>query len=112
MTTPHPPLLVFADDWGRHASSCQHLVRQLLPRREVCWVNTIGMRPPRLDLATITRGAGKIRGWLSPPGRAAEPLPDHLRVANPIMWPWFTTRFDRRLNRALLSRQSAAFAQS
>ena len=24
-------LLVFADDWGRHPSSCQHLVRELLP---------------------------------------------------------------------------------
>src|SRR5438132_682027 len=23
-----PPLLVFSDDWGRHPSSCQHLVRR------------------------------------------------------------------------------------
>ena len=49
------PLLVFSDDWGRHPSSCQHLVRHLLPRRRVTWVNTIGMRPPRLDLATAKR---------------------------------------------------------
>ena len=34
--------LVFADDWGRHPSSCQHLIRQLLARYPVLWVNTIG----------------------------------------------------------------------
>ena len=26
----------------------QHLIRQMLGRRQVYWVNTIGMRPPRL----------------------------------------------------------------
>ena len=34
-------LLAFADDWGRHPSSCQHLIGQILDRREVLWVNTI-----------------------------------------------------------------------
>src|SRR5207302_2031672 len=63
------PLLVFADDWGRHPSSCQHLVRHLLPRREVVWVNTI-MRPPRLDLATLRRGGEKVRQWLGAHGAA------------------------------------------
>ena len=42
------PLLVFADDWGRHPSSCQHLISRLLDRHRVAWVNTVGMRPPRL----------------------------------------------------------------
>ena len=43
--------IVFSDDWGRHPSSCQHLFRRLLPRYRTFWVNTIGMRRPRLDLA-------------------------------------------------------------
>ena len=50
------PLLVFADDWGRHPSSCQHLIRHMLDRQDVWWVNTIGMRTPRFDRATLTRG--------------------------------------------------------
>ena len=37
-------LLVFSDDWGRHPSSCQHLVRNLLDRYPVVSVNTIGTR--------------------------------------------------------------------
>jgi len=51
-----PTVLVFADDWGRHPSSCQHLVGHLLDRYQVLWINTIGTRQPRLDFATLTRG--------------------------------------------------------
>src|SRR5438094_4010940 len=54
-------LLVFADDWGRHPSSCQHLIRHTLGRYDVYWVNTIGTRTPRLDWATLTRGLEKAR---------------------------------------------------
>jgi glycosyltransferase involved in cell wall biosynthesis len=99
------PLLVFADDWGRHPSSCQHLVRHLLPRHRVAWVNTIGTRTPHLDLATLRRALEKARHWLRPgPTVAAEPLPDNLSVHSPLMWPWFTRGLDRRLNRRLLLR--------
>jgi glycosyltransferase involved in cell wall biosynthesis len=98
------PLLVFADDWGRHPSSCQHLVRCLLDRYAVTWVNTIGMRTPHLDWATVSRGLEKLRHWSRRPAERV-PLPANLRVLNPRMWPWFSTPFDRRLNRTLLLRQ-------
>lgn len=94
-------LLVFADDWGRHPSSCQHLIRCLLPRYPVRWVNTIGMRPPRLDRATLARGWEKLRRWLGP-RPAPIGLPANLEVLDPRMWPWFRTPRDRRLNRWLL----------
>ena len=97
-------LLVFSDDWGRHPSSCQHLVRQMLPRHRVLWVNTIGTRPPRFDLATVRRGLEKIRHWTK--GNSGElSLPAGLQISNPKMWPWFSSRFDRRLNRGLLNWQ-------
>jgi len=103
---PATPLLVFADDWGRHPSSCQHLVRHLLPEHPTNWINTIGTRTPRLDLETVRRAAGKLRQWV---GRSTSTirtsLPDGLTVRNPRMWPWLTRSFDRRLNRALLLRQ-------
>ena len=79
--------LVFADDWGRHPSSCQHLVRRLLDRHTATWVNTIGMRPPRLDLLTLKRGLGKVRQWLRPGpgrrsrrGRSMRPQPAHVAL--------------------------------
>ncbi|MEM1070232.1 MAG: glycosyltransferase [Planctomycetota bacterium] len=112
-----PPLLVFSDDWGRHPSSCQHLIRALLPSTEVTWVNTIGMRPPRLDRTTIRRGGEKILNWL---GRSSVgdsdngiDLPKGLSVIDAKMWPWMKRPWDRALNRLLLEsqiKQSAANA--
>jgi glycosyltransferase involved in cell wall biosynthesis len=106
------PLLVFADDWGRHPSSCQHLVRRLLDHRPVHWVNTIGTRRPRLDLATLRRAAGKLWGWLRPGGGAAAALPANLRVYSPRMWPSFASALTRGLNRRLLRRQLAPLVRS
>ena len=97
-----PVLLVFSDDWGRHPSSCQHLISQLLDRYQVVWVNTIGMRTPSLNLATLKRGFEKIFQWAKRRERAEE-TPDNLRVLNPRMWPWFTSARDRRINCRLLS---------
>jgi glycosyltransferase involved in cell wall biosynthesis len=108
-------LVVFADDWGRHPSSCQHLIRQLLGRYRVFWVNTIGMRPPRLDLATLRRGAAKIRQWLSnaPNAERHSARPEvGPHVLNPRMWPWLTAPVDRRINRSLLLRQLVPLLRS
>jgi glycosyltransferase involved in cell wall biosynthesis len=106
-----PALVMFADDWGRHPSSCQHLVGQLLGRFEVYWVNTIGTRTPRLDLATVRRGLEKIHQWLRPSGKAG-PLPANLHVLNPRMWPWFSSATARKVNRTLLVRQLAPLIRS
>lgn len=102
-----PSLLVFADDWGRHPSSCQHLVRRLLNRYPTLWVNTIGTRKPSFNLATLRRGAEKLQHWFSTP-RVSDPLPANLRILSPLMWPSFSSSFGRRLNRGLLARRLAA----
>ncbi len=105
------PLLVFSDDWGRHPSSCQHLIRQLVPDHPVYWVNTIGTRPPRLDWATLKRGWEKARHWTRPaPPRQA--LPANLRLLSPYMWPTFRSGFARGLNRRLLLRQLGSALRS
>ncbi|MEM6333203.1 MAG: hypothetical protein AAF823_07690, partial [Planctomycetota bacterium] len=95
-------LVVFSDDWGRHPSSCQHLVRHLLERgaaSEVVWVNTIGTRRVRLSWGDVKRGVGKVRSmWEGGGGRvegAEGVLP---RVVSPWMWPGFRSGWQRRLN--------------
>lgn len=97
-------LVVFSDDWGRHPSSCQHIVQHLLADYEVLWVNTIGTRGPRLDLATIRRAAGKFLARPPAPARDANDASRRPRVLNPLMWPWFRTSFDRRINRTAILR--------
>ncbi|QDS88331.1 Putative teichuronic acid biosynthesis glycosyltransferase TuaH [Rosistilla ulvae] len=99
-------LLVFSDDWGRHPSSCQHLVGELLPELSATWVNTVGMRPPRWDRMTVARGAEKLHQWLSAADQvSAAPLPAALAIRNPTMWPWMSHRWDQALNAQLLTRQ-------
>lgn len=95
------PLLVFSDDWGRHPSSCQHLVQHLSARRRVTWVNTIGLRPPRLERATMVRGYEKLRSWF---GSTRNGNGSVLQVVDPPMWPSFRSQLTRSLNRRLLAR--------
>lgn len=103
-------LVVFSDDWGRHPSSAQHLIRQLLPRYRVDWVNTVGTHRPRLSLGDLRRGTEKLKGWMagtrkSEPaasGGSLEPV-----VHAPVHWPGFKTKAERMLNRVLLRRALA-----
>jgi hypothetical protein len=101
------PLLVFSDDWGRHPSSCQHLIAQMLPRRKVLWVNTIGTRPPRLDLRTMQRVLEKLGHWVRP-AATADNHGDYARlqaspqIISPRMWPSFASSASRKLNKRLL----------
>ena len=100
-----PGILVFSDDWGRHPSSCQHLITRLLPRFRVLWVNTIGTRRFKLDSYSIARAVEKLGGWIrgrgdSGSGQAGE----NPRVISPVMWPSFGSKTSRKINRHLLTR--------
>src|SRR3954453_19433020 len=103
---PRARLVVFSDDWGRHPSSAQHLVRRLLPRYQVDWVNTVGTHRPRLSLADMRRGLEKLTGWMAASRdpdlveRVADPLEPIVHA--PVHWPGFKTRGERMLNRVLL----------
>ena len=122
-TMPLPPqpatvsvhrLIVFSDDWGRHPSSCQHLIGQLLPRYQTLWVNTIGTRSPKLSWEDLGKAIKKIGQWIRPPARevrasvkiegAGESSLRHLTVVSPKMFPGFRRAWQRKLNRKLIVR--------
>jgi glycosyltransferase involved in cell wall biosynthesis len=100
---PSRELIVFADDWGRHPSSAQHLVRYLLSDFAVAWVNTIGTRSPKLTGAVMRRGLEKLLDWggatTTPPDSGPAP-----RICSPLMYPGFRSRWQRRVNADLLAR--------
>lgn len=53
------PLVIFGDDWGRHVSSMQHLLRHLFADHPTVWVNGIGHRVP--GMADARRALQKVQ---------------------------------------------------
>ena len=96
-------LIVFGEDFGAHPSSTQHLVRHLAEDRRVLWVNSIGLRRPRLSAHDVSRAARKLAEALRP--RPAEPaLRTPFPVVQPLAIPMAEGRATRALNRALIGR--------
>jgi glycosyltransferase involved in cell wall biosynthesis len=100
------PLLVFGEDWGRHPSSTQHLVTQLAHDRHVVWVDSIGLRRPRLDVADLRRVLGKVGRMVRrpPPGPAAA-MPEGLTRVSPRAVSWPGSPVAAQFNRHALGRQ-------
>ncbi|MCG9699411.1 glycosyltransferase [Vibrio natriegens] len=55
-------LIVFGEDFGGLPSSTQHLVTRLAKQRKVLWVNSIGLRQPKLNMHDVKRACGKLVG--------------------------------------------------
>jgi glycosyltransferase involved in cell wall biosynthesis len=112
-------MVVFGEDWGRHPSSTQHLIRRLAADSPVLWVNSIGLRRPQLTVRDLKRAAGKLFGCTrsaqsdgsvsgtlpTPDGRAPTSKPANLTVASPLVVPWPGSRLAYAANRALLGSQ-------
>ena len=103
-----PDLIVFGEDWGAHQSATQHLVRHLAADRQVIWVNSIGLRRPRLTFGDGCRMVSKIGAMMR--GSAATkvpsgPQPETLRVVSPIAISWPGSPIAQAFNQRALSRQ-------
>ena len=92
--------LVFSDDWGEHPSSCQHIFKHIVKDYPVVWVNTVGMRTPRLNKQDILKGFRKLKKMFfrSFPQKSAIKLPENLSVIQPPMFPYNKGLF-RKFNR-------------
>jgi glycosyltransferase involved in cell wall biosynthesis len=55
-------LIVFGEDFGGLPSSTQHLIGHLAQDRKIIWVNSIGLRQPKLNWKDIKRATNKLLG--------------------------------------------------
>ena len=94
-------LIIFGEDWASHPSSTQHLIRHLPGDRRMMWVNSIGLRRPRIGLADLERAARKVGRAFSAP---QAPTVTDMRVIQPLIIPMARGRMTRALNRSLLAR--------
>ena len=98
-------LVVFGEDWGSLPSSTQHLIRQLALRgeRKVLWVNSIGLRRPKLNKNDLARLWHKLTARTAhEPSDTTLSMPGCFRVINPKTLPVPEGRFLRRLAAKLL----------
>ncbi|MCA9048027.1 MAG: glycosyltransferase [Planctomycetaceae bacterium] len=95
----HSGLLMFADDWGRHPSSPQHLIRRIRDEIPVLWVNTIGTRSVGANRITISRGFEKIRNW----SRGLKQVHDQMWVVDVPMLPMIGSRAARYTSQVMVT---------
>jgi glycosyltransferase involved in cell wall biosynthesis len=97
-------LVVFGDDWGRHPSSLEHLVRPHIGHCRVVWFNTVGLRWPRLSQRDLRKLGRKLLVWSGlrsvDPGTPG-PTPELHDLA---LLPIALGRVARRLNKRVLLR--------
>lgn len=105
-----PPLLVFGEDWGAHPSSTQHLVQRLVNDRSVLWVNSIGLRRPRLSCRDFGRVSRKIVSMVrgSHMARTVDPHVRNLKIVNANAVSWPGSSIARAINRRLIPRSLKA----
>lgn len=99
--------LVFSDDWGDHMSSSQHIFRHIAREHPVTWVNTIGMRNPKLTLRDARKAWRKLSRMCSRGAARPKPPTDHaprVKVCQPFMLPFAARRVVRAFNVASVTR--------
>lgn len=97
--------VIFGDDWGRHPSTVQHLVRHFPGGDRVVWVNSLGMRSPSLGAGDLRRALGRLRRVTTPPAPLFRESA-HAEV-HPIVLPWHLEWPAVLLNRWALRHQIA-----
>ena len=109
-----PSFIVFSEDWGEHASSCQHLFRRIAREHPVLWVNTVGMRTPTLTWTDVKKARLKVAKMLSGTkgGKSARAESLNLRVSQPTMLPFAFSavrKWNRRSVVTAVNRAAAVF---
>lgn len=101
-------LVFFGEDWCGHNSTGQYLATGLAERHPVLWVDSLGLRSPRLRVRDLRRIVDKLGAFVRSlrtrrqkstapgllPGAAANVV-----VVSPLAMPWLRYGWVRRINR-------------
>lgn len=90
-----PDIVCFANDWGADPTSKHHLMREFAKTQRILWVESPGMRAPRLASPNdLRRVASKLRTL----GRPAQRRGPNLYVTAPPTLPFPRSQIARRMN--------------
>ncbi len=104
-------LLLSTADWDAPLwTNKQHMARELARSNDVTFVESLGLRRPRLVLADARRVARRLRPR-RPGGGGARPLPSSVQLVRPLVLP-LHVRPTRPLQRRLVRRATARWAST
>ncbi len=99
-------LIVFAEDWGALPSSTQHLIKRVAKTRSVIWVNSIGLRKPRLSIYDVKRALNKLCKFVFNAGlKRTRSEAENISFVNPLTIPAPSSRWGKKIASGLLSLQ-------
>ncbi|MEW5803018.1 MAG: glycosyltransferase [bacterium] len=96
-------IIVFSDEWNGLPFSCKHLLSHFIPDKTLIWVETIGLRSPRLNLYDVKRSIGRIKEWLNPQPKEEDPGLEELFILNPFQIPYNQFPFIRKVNKRFMT---------
>ena len=103
-------IIFFGEDWGRHHSTGQYLAKELAKNYRVLWINSLGMRAPKLNIRDISRIFHKLFDFagslFKKRVRVNSQHPDEngIEVLAPLAIPLLSFRVVRWFNRAFVLR--------
>lgn len=98
-------MIVFGEDFGGLPSSTQHLIKYLPNMRKIIWVNSIGLRQPRLTKHDCSRAMHKLLGGSTSRLNNVESAPSHIHVVNLRTIPAPSSDLSRSMARSMMLRQ-------
>ncbi|KGY10654.1 glycosyltransferase [Vibrio sinaloensis] len=98
-------LIVFGEDFGGLPSSTQHLITRLAHDRRILWVNSIGLRQPRLSKNDIGRAWNKLLGKAKQGYQTSSQQHPNIHVANIKTIPAPSSAFARAIAKQLMVSQ-------
>ncbi|MCI4664771.1 MAG: glycosyltransferase [Neomegalonema sp.] len=99
-------MIMFGEDWGGHPTSTQHLAARFAEEWRILWINSIGLRRPRLNARDLQRVARKLTAVAAPSAPIERaPVPANMTTLSPMALPLPGLGPQMAVNRAALGRQ-------
>jgi glycosyltransferase involved in cell wall biosynthesis len=97
--------LVFGEDYNRHPSSTQHLINEIKKKYRVQWVNSIGMRKPKINKTDIFRIFEKLTDRKVNIYPEEELNYSNLEIVKPLVYPLAENPFLVKLNKLIMKKK-------
>ncbi len=97
--------IVFGEDFARHPHALEHLLRPLFNDNRFIWVETIGLRSPKLNFYDLKRIGGKIKQWFFKSKEESIVVPSNVIIVSPFMLPFTQFSTIRKFNQFQVQRK-------